>query len=102
MDAKLDPHADLDRLGGDVLDPAHQPKALVAINEGDIVGGTFAQMRHRCRIDRAEPGADPPFEPIAAAKRTNDAGMKDRPVRLRAPLIDQLALVEICLIDRQR
>jgi hypothetical protein len=75
MDAKLDPHADLDRLGGDVLDPTHQPKALVAINEGDIVGGTFARMRHRCRIDRAEPGADPPFEPIAAAKRTNDAGV---------------------------
>ena len=62
MDAKLDPHADLDRLGGDVLDPAHQPEALVAIDQRDIVGRAFARMGDGRRIDRAEPGADPPFE----------------------------------------
>jgi hypothetical protein len=100
MDAKLDPHANLDRLGGDVLDSAHQPKAFVAINQCDVVGGTFARMGDGRRIDRAEPDADPPFEPIAAGERTNDAGVKYRPVRLRAPLVGQFALFEMRLVRR--
>ena len=51
---------------------------------------------------RAEPGADPPLETVAAGKRTDDAGIEDRLLSLRAPLVGQLTLVEVRLVDRQR
>src|SRR5439155_27093790 len=38
----------------------------------------------------------------AATVRTNQARIEHRPARLRAPLIGQLTLVEMGLIDRER
>jgi len=102
VDAEPDPHADLDRLGRDVLDPAHQPKALVTINEGDVIRYAFARMGDGRRIDGAEAGADPPFEPVAASERADDTRVEHRPSRLRAPLVSQLAAFEVRLIKRQR
>src|ERR1700737_3680936 len=101
MDAELDPHADLDGLGGDVLDPAHQPEAFVAINEGHIVGCPLARVGDGRRVRRAEPGDGPPFEPIAAAKGTDHTRVEHHLLRLGAPLVGQLALFEVRLIDRQ-
>ena len=102
MDAEFDAHADLDCLGRNVLDPAHQPETFVQIDQRHVVGGAFARMGDRCRIDRAAPGADPPFEAVAAGIRADHPRIKHRPVRLRAPLIGQFVPFEICLVDRQR
>src|SRR5215469_18087360 len=102
VDAEFDAHADLHRLGRDVLDPAHQPETLIAIDQRDIVGHAFARMHDGRRIDCAEPGAHPPFEPVAAGKRGNDTGIEHGLCRLGTPLVGQLALFEMRLIDRQR
>ena len=40
-------------------------------------------MGHGRRVDRAEPGADPPFEPVAAGERADDARDKTPPARPR-------------------
>ena len=40
--AEADPHADPAPPRVDVLDPAHQPEALVAIDQGDVVGLALA------------------------------------------------------------
>ena len=57
------------------------------------------------RIDRAEPDADPPFEPVAPAKRAN-AGIKDRSVRFRSSgaFIDRIVklIYRFGLITRTR
>ena len=102
MDAELDAHADPHLVGGNLLDPAHQPEPLVDIDQRDIVGRTFARMRDRCRIDRAEPGADPPFETVAAGIGADHARVKHRPTGFGAPLVGELAAVEMLLVDRQR
>src|SRR5260370_28246505 len=100
--AEPDAHADTYSFRCDVLDPAHQPEAFVAIDQGDVVRRALARMRDRRRVDRAEPGAQAPFETVAAGKGTDDAGVKHRPFRVPAPLIGQLTLFEVRLINRQR
>src|SRR5262249_51073689 len=99
---EADAHADPHRVGCNVFDPANQPKAFVAIDQRDVVGGALARMSDGRRIDGAEPGADPPFETVAAGERADDAGVEDGLLRLRAPLIGQLALFEVRLIDSER
>src|ERR1700726_4606276 len=102
MNTEPDPHADPHRRRRNVFDPAHQPKALVTINEGDIIGRAFAWKGYRRGINRPETRAHPPFQTVAAGEGADDAWVKHCPVRLRAPLVNQLAAFEARLVHRQR
>src|SRR5262245_20737546 len=64
--AKFNAHPDANLPRGDALDPAHQPEALVTVDQGNVVGGTFRRMLDRGRVDRAQALAHTPFEPIAS------------------------------------
>src|ERR1700726_1085278 len=102
MNTEPDPHADPPRRRRNVFDPAHQPKALVTINEGDIIGRAFAGMGYRRRINRPETRAHPPFEPVAASEGADDARVEHRFPGLGAPLIGQLACFQMRLIECKR
>src|SRR5262249_15576511 len=54
------------------------------------------------RVDRAETAGDPPLELGAARIRADNARVEHRAAGLGAPLIGQLALVEMGLVHRQR
>src|SRR5438046_8521527 len=102
MHAEAHAHADRDLYRVDLLDPAHHAEALVAIDQRDIVGRALRWVRDGRRVDRAEPRGDPPFEIGAAAVRTDEPRVEDGTPRRRAPLIGQLALVEIGLIKDRK
>src|SRR5262245_38994995 len=93
--AKFDAHTDANLLRGDALDPAHQPEALVTVDQGNVVGGAFRRMHDSGRVDRAQALAHTPFEPIASREGTDETRIKDRTTRLRAELVGELAALEM-------
>ena len=102
MHAEADAHADLHLHRVDVLDPAHQAEAFVAVDQRDVVGLALGRMHDGGRVDRAEPLADPPFELAAAGERADHARVEHRLARLGAELIGELALLEVLEIGLER
>src|SRR5580704_6047184 len=79
----------------DVFHPAHQAKALIAVDQGDIEGFAFRGMHDGRSVDGAEPLADAPFQPIAAGEGTKHPRIKHCASRRGAELKCQFATREM-------
>ena len=102
MHAQAHALADLDLVGGDVLDPAHQAEALVAVDQRHVEGLAFARMHDGRRVDGAEALAHPPLELVAAGEGAHHARIEHRLAGLGAELIGELALLQVLHVDRVR
>src|SRR5262245_27381326 len=79
----------------DALHAAHQPKALVAVDERDIEGCTLGGMHDSGGVHRAEPLTDAPLQVGIAGKWTEHAGVEHGLARFRTVLEGEFALFEV-------
>src|SRR6516164_6076555 len=99
MDAKAYPLPDADLVRRDVFHPAHQAEAFVAIDQRNIERLAFDGMHDRRRVDRSEPLADAPFQPVTTGEGTKHARVEYGASRLGAELVGQLAAREMIEIS---
>src|SRR5262249_48891883 len=102
MHAKAHALPDAYLLRRDAFHPAHQAEAFVAIDQRNIERLALHGMHDRRGIDRSEPLADAPFQPVTASERTEHTRVEDGSIRLGAELIGQLTAREMIEIGLER
>src|SRR5262245_62105260 len=75
-DAEAHALPDAHLFGRDVLHPAHQAEAFIAVDQRHVERLALRRMHDGRGVDRSQPLADPPFQPRAAGERTDDAGIE--------------------------
>src|SRR3974390_513125 len=102
MHAKAHALSDAHLVRRDVFHPAHEAEAFVAVDQRNIERLALDGMHDRGGVDRSQPLADAPFQPVAAGEGTKHARVEDRTSRLGAELIGKLAAVEMIEIGLER